>query len=115
EGGAITLSGGSIGGGPLFNNGAIWGYGAITNSSMTNNAVINQGTGNLSLSIPGNVANNGAINLMSGRQLQLTYASTSFSNAGSINLNSAQIIGVGSLKNTLGGIITGPGAILCSF
>ncbi len=50
EGGVITLAAGSLGGGPLLNNGTISGFGSITSSSLTNNAVIEQGAGNIALS-----------------------------------------------------------------
>jgi hypothetical protein len=110
EGGAVILSGGNITGGDLLNNGSISGYGSIAAAGFTNNAVITQGAGNLYFSASSNALNNGQIDLALGRQFQIG-GTTNLTNAGTFNVNGAQVTGTNSLVNLASGVLSGPGLI----
>jgi T5SS/PEP-CTERM-associated repeat protein len=112
EGGFLDLAGGTLGGGPILNNGTLSGFGTLGGSGFTNNAVITQ-TGEFNLATTGSVVNNGAMNLAAGKQLVLT--GTSLVNAGTINLTSAQVTGGNALINSYAGVVIGPGMIAAPF
>lgn len=115
--GTITLSGGSWSNmnGSLLNNGLIQGYGTISgNNGFTNNGIITQNGGNLTLAVAGMSLNNGTINLAQNYQFILG-STTTLSNAGTINLNNGTISGAGILTNSTGGTISGNGNIYSQF
>lgn len=113
--GSITITGGTIGGnGPLVNNGYMAGYGTITGlGGFTNNSLLVQSGGALTLSNSGTNVNNGNIDLEAGRQLRLV--NSTLTNSGSINLNGAIVTGTGQLVNSTGGVISGRGTISSDF
>ena len=86
------------------------GYGTIGGTGgFTNNGVLTQGAGILTLANTSANYNNGSIQLALGRQFQLTTGS--LNNRGTLALNGASISGGGSLINSGSGTMTGPGLI----
>jgi hypothetical protein len=114
--GVLNLAGGALtGAGQLNNNAALSGYGTIAGTGgFLNNALVTQAGGNLQLSNSGANANYGNWNLAAGLQLQLG-SGVSLTNAGSLLLNSGVVTGGGTLENTYGGNISGPGLISAIF
>jgi autotransporter-associated beta strand protein len=119
--GSIALSGGTLAGGqaagsggPIVNNGVITGYGNLTSGvGINNNSQITQSGGNLTISAgTSDLVNNGAISLQSGFQFRLS--GSTFTNAGTVNLNSSTIAGSGLMNNSSGNVF-GPGTITAPF
>jgi len=110
--GQITLAGGGLGasGQIVSSFGEITGYGTIGGSGgFANASELAQSGGPLTLSNTGSNTNTGNIDLAVGNQLQLTGGS--LANSGTINLNGATITGSATLNNSVGGVISGKGAI----
>jgi hypothetical protein len=113
EGGFADLFGGTLGGGPILNNGTLFGYGTLAGTGFTNNAVFTQSGGDFYLATTGSIVNSGAMNLAAGKQLVLS--GTSLVNAGTINVAGAQVTGGNALVNSYAGVVTGPGMIAAPF
>lgn len=110
QGGSIALNAAVVAGsGPVVNDGSITGYGTISGSgTFTNNSLLTQAGGNLTLGKSGGAVNNGTFELSSGRQLMISAPVT---NRGTLRLNNALVNGAATLVNSTGGIVRGPGGI----
>src|SRR5205085_5060132 len=82
-------------------------------SSFTNNGLITQAGGNLTLNAISGQNNFGNIDLAAGRQLSIQ--NTSLNNLGTINLNGATVASGSPLLNLATGTIAGRGSIQTSF
>lgn len=110
--GIFNLEGGTVNGtGNLVNNASMTAFGTIGGSGgFTNNALFEQGSGNLIFVNTGTNTNNGNMDLVAGRTLQLGNDVT-LKNTGALNLNAAIINGSGNFINAGGGTLTGRGSI----
>ena len=115
--GSLQLAGGSLSGaGILFNSAALSGYGRIDGTGgFTNDGLLTQSGGDLTLSNTGNNENRGSWNLLAGRQLELALSDTGLNNTGQINLNGGAVVGSGFLINSDQGTISGSGRIGSTF
>ena len=113
--GQVYVAGGTINGdGLILNNGNIIGGGTFSNTNMfLNNGVITQQGDNVVFASSVGTTNYGAVNLETGRQMRVN--SSTFTNSGTLDLNSSLVLGSGTLANGFGGSIVGAGTIATSF
>jgi hypothetical protein len=100
--------------GTTENNGSFDGHGRINSGgAFTNNGIVSQDSGTLTLAGGGLFTNNGNWAMTSTSPLKLD--GSSFENAGVLNLNGSPVTGTGTLTNAIGGTVAGGGTIATTF